>query len=57
MTDENGRFHFDRLKTGRYTLSLHHVAYADIERLIMFVQTKTTPLVLKCLLLSFHLVM
>jgi outer membrane receptor protein involved in Fe transport len=34
FTDENGRFHFDRLMTGRYTLSVHHVAYADFERLI-----------------------
>ena len=34
ITEDNGHFHFNQLMTGRYTLSVHHVAYADIERLI-----------------------
>jgi hemoglobin/transferrin/lactoferrin receptor protein len=30
-TDEQGDFHFDLIASGRYTLSIHHVAYATVE--------------------------
>ncbi|MGD0037486.1 MAG: TonB-dependent receptor [Bacteroidota bacterium] len=46
-TDEDGHFHFDRLKTGRYTLSVHHVAYADIERLIKFTSNGNDTIVIE----------
>jgi hemoglobin/transferrin/lactoferrin receptor protein len=31
-TDHDGRFRYEQLSPGRYTLSVHHVAYADAEQ-------------------------
>ena len=46
-TDGDGHFHFDRLMTGRYTLSVHHVAYADIERLIKITSNGNDTIVIE----------
>ncbi len=35
ITDDEGRFNFQHLASGRYTLTVHHIAYADIERRII----------------------
>ncbi len=32
LSDADGRFAFDGLRPGRYTLSVHHLAYGDVER-------------------------
>lgn len=34
ITDERGDFRLDPIASGRYTLSIHHVAYASVERAI-----------------------
>ena len=33
-SDEQGFFQFEGLSSGRYTLSVHHIAYADVERIL-----------------------
>ena len=35
-TDGEGRFQFDQLGGGRYTISVHHLAFGDVERAVMF---------------------
>ena len=34
VTDDQGLFRFERLAPGRYTVEVHHIAYADVERSI-----------------------
>ena len=34
-TDDEGHFRYERLSSGRYTLSVQHIAYANTERLIV----------------------
>ena len=34
-TDDEGRFQYERLSSGHYTLSVRHIAYADAERFIV----------------------
>ncbi len=35
ITDGEGQFNFQHLASGRYTLTVHHIAYADVERRII----------------------
>lgn len=43
-SDDGGQFRFDALPAGRYTLSIHHLAFADLEREVVVTDTASTPL-------------
>jgi hemoglobin/transferrin/lactoferrin receptor protein len=46
-TDTGGRFAFAGLSAGLYTLSTHHVAYADLERSVRLAEGAAAPLELQ----------
>jgi outer membrane receptor protein involved in Fe transport len=46
-TDENGRFHFDQLGAGRYTLAVRHIAFAAIEHRISLSSADRDTLVIE----------
>ncbi len=46
-TDENGRFDFDQLKAGQYTLCIRHIAFAAIEHRISLSSVDRDTLIIK----------
>ena len=45
LTDAHGRFCFDHLSPGQYTIAVHHIAYADAERRIIVAEQNSDTVV------------
>ena len=53
-TNDDGRFFFGHLAPGRYTISVHHVAYAGVERMSSAMKDKAIVVLLNSSRLFFN---